>query len=406
MARGRRDLEISIPPFFTCPISLELMNDPVSTCTGVTYDRASIEKWIDDGNNTCPATLLPLVTKELIPNHTLRRLIQAWCGANSAKGVERIPTPKTPANPHTVRWLFQEIESAGTTRIEALQRLKRLARDSVRNAICISDEGGPAVLAGVLRENRDEEGPVACEEAVGVLAVLPLDEATKRKVGGAAELETMAGLLRSRNVEARIGSAEVIERLTTDERVLWQISAVDGLIEGLVDMLRSPPAVRAGLKALLAVCSVAKNRAEAIEAGAVERLVDILMERDAGVDEPCLCLLESLCRCAEGRAAVAGHALAVPVIVKKMSRSSPLATEYALGALWSVCGHCRSENVHRYAAESGVCSKLFWLLQVDCTPKAKLKASELIRLIHSTCRDCPCCYTNSFLQNAALLEDD
>lgn len=406
MARGKRDLEISIPPFFTCPISLELMKDPVSTCTGVTYDRVSIEKWIDDGNNTCPATLLPLVTNELIPNHTLRRLIQAWCGANSAKGVERIPTPKTPANPHTVLWLFQEIESGGTARIQALQRIKRLARDSVRNAICISDEGGPAILAGVLRENGDEEGRIACEEAVAVLAVLPLDDAMKRKVGGAVELETMAGLLRSKNAEARIGSAEVIERLTTDERVLWQISAVDGLIEGLVEMLRSPPAVRAGLKALLAVCSVGKNRAEAVEAGAVEGLVDILMERDAGVDELCLCLLESLCRCAEGRAAVAGHALAVPVIVKKMSRSSSLATEYALGALWSVCGHCRSENVHRYAAESGVCSKLFWLLQVDCTPKAKLKASDLIRLIHSTCRDCPCCYTNSLLQNAALLAND
>lgn len=406
MARGKRDLEISIPPFFTCPISLELMKDPVSTCTGVTYDRVSIEKWIDDGNNTCPATLLPLVTNELIPNHTLRRLIQAWCGANSAKGVERIPTPKTPANPHTVLWLFQEIESGGTARIQALQRLNRLARDSVRNAICISDEGGAAILAGVMRENGDEEGRIACEEAVAVLAVLPLDDAMKRKVGGAVELETMGGLLRSKNAEARIGSAEVIERLTTDERVLWQISAVDGLIEGLVEMLRSPPAVRAGLKALLAVCSVGKNRAEAVEAGAVEGLVDILMERDAGVDEPCLCLLESLCRCAEGRAAVAGHALAVPVIVKKMSRSSSLATEYALGALWSVCGHCRSENVHRYAAESGVCSKLFWLLQVDCTPKAKLKASDLIRLIHSTCRDCPCCYTNSLLQNAALLAND
>ena len=103
MARNRRDLEISIPPFFTFLISLELMKDPVSTCTGVTYDRASIEKWIDDRNNTYPATLLPLVTKELIPNHTLHCLIQAWCRANSTKGVERIPTPKTPANPHTVR---------------------------------------------------------------------------------------------------------------------------------------------------------------------------------------------------------------------------------------------------------------------------------------------------------------
>ncbi|GAV65562.1 U-box domain-containing protein [Cephalotus follicularis] len=48
---GRYDLYITIPSFFRCPISLNVMNSPVSMCTGVTDDRASIQRWLDNGNN-------------------------------------------------------------------------------------------------------------------------------------------------------------------------------------------------------------------------------------------------------------------------------------------------------------------------------------------------------------------
>ncbi|BAH91587.1 Os02g0215650 [Oryza sativa Japonica Group] len=33
------------PPLFQCPISMELMEDPVTVATGVTYDRRSMERW-------------------------------------------------------------------------------------------------------------------------------------------------------------------------------------------------------------------------------------------------------------------------------------------------------------------------------------------------------------------------
>ncbi|KAE9621730.1 putative aminoacyltransferase, E1 ubiquitin-activating enzyme [Lupinus albus] len=38
--------EIDVSPFFLCPISLEIMKDPVTISTGITYDRESIEKWL------------------------------------------------------------------------------------------------------------------------------------------------------------------------------------------------------------------------------------------------------------------------------------------------------------------------------------------------------------------------
>ncbi|KAJ0975907.1 hypothetical protein J5N97_017872 [Dioscorea zingiberensis] len=51
------------------------MWSPVSLCTGVTYDRTSIQRRLNFGNTTCPANMLPVPSTNLVPNLTLRRLI-------------------------------------------------------------------------------------------------------------------------------------------------------------------------------------------------------------------------------------------------------------------------------------------------------------------------------------------
>lgn len=49
--------ETSTPEVFICPISRELMRDPVALAdTGQIYDRSSIIEWFREGHNTCPLT--------------------------------------------------------------------------------------------------------------------------------------------------------------------------------------------------------------------------------------------------------------------------------------------------------------------------------------------------------------
>lgn len=68
----------SWPDDFLCPISLEVMTDPVILPSGHTFERRSIQRWLDGGHLTCPVTNLPLPpSPTLIPNHALRRLIAA-----------------------------------------------------------------------------------------------------------------------------------------------------------------------------------------------------------------------------------------------------------------------------------------------------------------------------------------
>lgn len=65
------------PRSFLCPISMELMTEPVVCPSGVTYDRKSITQWIQE-HHSDPATHASLRNDNLYPNLTLRDMIQEW----------------------------------------------------------------------------------------------------------------------------------------------------------------------------------------------------------------------------------------------------------------------------------------------------------------------------------------
>ncbi|KAI7739781.1 hypothetical protein M8C21_033866 [Ambrosia artemisiifolia] len=78
---------VPIPPDFCCPLSLELMTDPVIVASGQTYEREYIRDWIDLGLTVCPKTMQSLVHTNLIPNYTVKALIASWCDSNNVKNV-------------------------------------------------------------------------------------------------------------------------------------------------------------------------------------------------------------------------------------------------------------------------------------------------------------------------------
>lgn len=76
---------VRIPSHYLCPLSLELMSDPVIISSGQTFERAVIQKWLDKGLERCPKTGNKLSHKNLIPNHTVKALITNWCNENNVK---------------------------------------------------------------------------------------------------------------------------------------------------------------------------------------------------------------------------------------------------------------------------------------------------------------------------------
>ncbi|KAM4626734.1 WD repeat, SAM and U-box domain-containing protein 1 [Discoglossus pictus] len=68
----------NIPDEFLCPITREIMIDPVIASDGYSYERKAIESWISTQKRTSPMTNLPLSTLLLTPNRTLKMALNRW----------------------------------------------------------------------------------------------------------------------------------------------------------------------------------------------------------------------------------------------------------------------------------------------------------------------------------------
>ncbi|GMI68798.1 plant U-box 4 [Hibiscus trionum] len=89
MKQSETSSPVHIPADFCCPLSLELMTDPVIVASGQTYERAFIKNWIGLGLTVCPKTRQTLSHTNLIPNYTVKALIANWCESNNVK----LPNP-------------------------------------------------------------------------------------------------------------------------------------------------------------------------------------------------------------------------------------------------------------------------------------------------------------------------
>ncbi|MCO5558784.1 hypothetical protein L7F22_012371 [Adiantum nelumboides] len=421
---------VQIPLYFRCPISLELMQDPVILSTGQTYDRSSIEKWVASGNTTCPVSMQKLEDFSLIPNHTLRRLIQEWCVANRSRGVQRIPTPTQPADPNRLRSLLSEASSLGAdeepTRVFAFRALKNLVKDSDSSKALLVEEGvipilvsaffgGEGVETGMTRGIEEAKIPHAsegetheaaggfsgcemavgedAEEALGVLVNVPLSDIDKLSMTRPERLALIANVLQWGSAEARANAALLVETMSESKACRLILATSDSIVEGLVGLVgdsREASARSAGARALYMLCLRQAGRERAIEAGAASALVELLLLTEAevtpnyqGVVERAVATLELLCMSENGCADVARQgAKAVAALMKSILKVSDRATEATASSLLAICS-C-SQHVQRCAIQVGVIKELLLLMQSDGSERAKGKAMKLLKLLRTS----------------------
>jgi hypothetical protein len=66
---------------FICPISNQIMKDPVMTHKGITYERRSILDWLKK-KKECPITRTPLKEDQLTTNYALKNAIDEYLRKN------------------------------------------------------------------------------------------------------------------------------------------------------------------------------------------------------------------------------------------------------------------------------------------------------------------------------------
>ncbi|CAN6234967.1 unnamed protein product [Urochloa humidicola] len=421
---------VEVPRFFVCPISLEVMRDPVTLSSGITYDRDSIERWVfTDGHGDCPVTKLPLGAGDLqepTPNHTLRRLIQSWCAAHA---VERFPTPRPPVDADRVAAIVDAARKCGRRPDELLAALRELAdivADSDRNRRCVeAAPGAVEFLVSVLAKSRAASAAAASapsppsvsqeesaattspeEAALSILHSLKPSEETLRRVmdgGGDDLVDALASVLRwpAASHRSRTQGMHLLKAALAAAHPSRLGSASADLIEAVVGVVadraaQPPKAVKLALHVLCRLCPWGRNRIKAVEAGAMAALVELLLDDGGGkrrAGELAAVAIDHLCGCAEGRQELVSHPAGLAAVARAAAagRLSPAGTESAVRALHAVARHAATPAVLQEMLAVGVVARLLYLVQAGAAgERPRERAREMLRMHARVWRGSPC----------------
>ncbi|WCJ34184.1 plant U-box 24 [Euphorbia peplus] len=396
-----QEIEIDIPQFFICPISLQIMRDPVIAITGITYDRESIEQWLFTSKNTiCPVTKQPLPKdSDLTPNHTLRRLIQAWSSENSSFGIDRIPTPKPCLDK------FHFIKLVRDFRLPRLQskilvELEFLASENDRNRKYMVEAGVPKALLMFIVTCFNNNQINGLEEAVSILRLIrvPPKESKVLLVENDQIIPSLTWVLGcnlDNHVSVKSHAVSVLKTMLEDASSCVLERLKPEFFDMIIDLFRqkniTQQGINAALKVLLNACPWGRNRIMMVESGAVFELIELEWRSPENkTTELILGILFHLCSCADGRAMFLSHKGAIAVVAKRILTVSPTADDRAILILSLISKHSGTNMVLQEMLDVKAVSKLCMMLQADCAGYLKDKARDIIKSHSDEWKNHPC----------------
>lgn len=389
-SRRRREAaaaDVSVPADFRCPISLDLMRDPVVVSTGQTYDRSSITLWFESGHTTCPKTGQTLTHTDLIPNSALKNLIAMWCRE------QKIPFESTELNVKsnvvvtnktaleatrmTVSFLTNKLKASQS--VESANRLvhelRVLAKTDSDSRACIAEAAALPLLVKLL----GSEHPSLQVNAVTTILNLSILEANKTRIMETdGVLNGVIEVLRSGATwEAKGNAAATIFSLSGVSAYKKRLARKTRVVKGLMDLAREGPtnSKRDGLVAILNLAGDREAVGKLIEGGVVEMVAEIM----DGLPEEAVTILEVVVK----KGGLVAVAAAYPLIKKLaivLRDGTDRARESVAATLVNMCRKGGSEMVAELAAVQGI-ERVIWEIMGMGTGRARRKAATLLRVL-------------------------
>ncbi|CAN0909779.1 U-box domain-containing protein 1 [Linum grandiflorum] len=400
----------NIPDEFKCPISLDLMRDPVIVASGHTYDRSSIAQWINSGHHTCPKSGQRLIHMALIPNYALKSLVHQWCQENNIPLVEsssspscsenetrRYSTGKKNAVDHisvtkaaadavkmTAEFLVGKL-AMGSPEIQrqAAYELRLLAKTGMDNRRIIAEAGAIPFLVSILNSNDSR----IQENAVTALLNLSILENNKILIMAAGAVERIISVLESgKSMEARENAAAAIFSLSVIDDYKVIIGAKPRAIPALLRLLREGTTAgkRDAASALFNLAVYVSNKAGIVLAGTVPLLIELLMDDKAGITDDALAILALLLGCSEGLEEIRKSRILVPVLIDLLRFGSAKGKENSITLLLGLCKDGGQEVARRLLINPRSIPSL-QSLSADGSLKARRKADALLRVLNRCC---------------------
>ncbi|TKW39205.1 hypothetical protein SEVIR_1G163000v4 [Setaria viridis] len=385
-----------VPEQFLCPISSEIMRDPVVLASGQTYDRHFIQEWLGAGNRTCPQTQQVLSNTILIPNHLVRSMISQWCTDN---GITLPPVENqeedlvTKNERKTFSKIFERIASSSnlSEQREAIKDLRLLTKcnSSLRAAIGEKPDSISQMISTVSNPELENNAEVL-EDMVTTILNLSIHESNKKIIGDdPLAIPFLIRALQSGTMEARSNSAAAIFSLSALNSNKAKIGEL-GAMRPLVDLLEhgSMIAKKDAASAIFNLCMLHENKSRASKSGVIDVTLKAIAD-DLLVDESLaiLALLSGDHETVEEIGETGGVASMLRVIKEDQCKRNK---ENAAAVLFAVCMYDRTK-LREVAEDENLNGSLAWLTQ-NGTSRARRKASGILdkmkRAVHHTHYSC------------------
>lgn len=373
------------PSHFLCPISSQLMIDPVILSTGQTYDRPFIQRWLNEGKRTCPQTQQVLSHTILTPNYLVRDMIAQWC---KERGLE-LPQPSardtdevvTNADRDRLNVLLHKLSCSVSDQKAAAKELRLLTKRTPSFRTLFKESGDVITqLLHPLSPGSACPHPDLQEDLITTILNLSILDDNKKVF---AEDPTLINLL----IDAMKWGT--IPTKSNAAAAIFTLSAIDsnkliigksGAIKHLVGLLDEGDtlAMKDAASAIFNLCLVHENKGRTVREGAVRVILNKIMNSIL-VDEllAILALLSSHPTAVEEMRDCG----AVPFLLKIIREStSERCKENCIAILYTICYNDRTmwREIKEEEKTNGTLSKL-----AQCgTSRAKRKASGILERVN------------------------
>ncbi|KAK4492176.1 hypothetical protein RD792_002974 [Penstemon davidsonii] len=376
-----------VPDEFKCPLSKELMRDPVIISTGQTYDRPFIQKWLNSGNRTCPQTQQVLSHTILTSNHLIREMIAKWCKNHGIKLPDSVHYTNeeglTEADRSHFLSLLKKMSSRLPDQKEAAKELRLLTKrmPSFRALFGESLEAIPQLLSPLSHTKSENEVHLELQEdLITTLLNLSIHDNNKKLVAETPMvIPLLIDALKTGTIETRSNSAAALFTLSAldSNKVLIGKS---GALKPLIDLLDEgyPLAMKDVASAIFNLCILHENKARAVRDGAVRVILKKITSREH-VDE-LLSILAMLSTNQKAIEEMGDHGAVFCLLSIIRENSCARNKENCIAILYTICLSDRStwkemkeeENVNRTISQ----------LAQNGTSRAKRKASGILERLN------------------------
>lgn len=270
-----------IPHFFMCPISLELFRDPVTLSTGQTYERSSIETWLAAGNLICPVTMQKLHDLSLVPNHTLRHLIDQWLQKGHYLGTNESSKIAPSFSLVSIRQTLESHEASLENKLDLLSEIEKLSDEHPDKIYCLIQLGLCSLLLELVFVTGVENLKVVEKTLVCAIKLLPFsDDARSLNIlQEESKFARLVLLFDQGNLVIKKSLCQVLVEALSSSLYTKDLCIALGeelpLLQELVNLVfhDDDDASEAGINSISALCSYESNKENAVRVGVIQGLV-------------------------------------------------------------------------------------------------------------------------------------